>query len=120
MTTRRPSAPIPGQAALIAADAVPPSTDQVMRACERILWEAVAEPALLDHAATGVRFTSFDVARARRIPEPGHHNWWGLLLARLHRDGLLEPVGWDQSHRPSSGRSGVRVWRGANCGERAA
>lgn len=110
--TRPRTAHIPGQTALISRADAGMAPEQVQAARERIDWEQAAETAILAYAvATTSPWTSFDVAKARKISEPVHHNHWGLLLARLHRDGLIEPAGWDQSHRPSSGRSGVRTWR---------
>jgi hypothetical protein len=110
--TRLRTTHIPGQAALIARAACASTPEQIAVARGRVDWENIAEPKILDYAdeAPGP-WTSFDAKRAKEIPEPAHCNWWGLLFARLHRELRVEPVGWDQSHRPSSGRSGVRQWQ---------
>lgn len=54
-------------------------------------------------------FTSDDLHA--KFPEPPQRNWWGALVARMKRRGLIEPVGVTASKRREANGRNVRVWR---------
>jgi hypothetical protein len=115
MTTRRPSAPIPGQQSAFddqlparAADA----SDSPVQA--RIDWEHIAEPLVLAYARRGGSFQIHEAAKAMAIPEPPdtQHDW-GRLATRLRRDGHLVPAGFANALRRRTASSLVYTWQGS-------
>lgn len=76
-------------------------------------WTDGADRALALLAATGSPFT-VDALRDEPycLPDPPHPNAWGGLLARARRRGLIRPIGYTISTRPSRHGSIVRVWTG--------
>lgn len=108
---RRYGRPVPGDNALIPLAECGPIA--VAGNADRDAWEALAETAILAHAATGAAFTTYDVARDHQLPDPPNHHHWGQLMHRLHDQGLIVPVDWTTSRRPTSNSSGVRVWLGS-------
>lgn len=76
-------------------------------------WTAEAEPYLLRAARSGVPFQAADLA-AMGCPEPYDHHWWGPLLQRAARRGLIEAHGVARSSRPETRHSLVRTWIGCN------
>ncbi|MFC1420812.1 hypothetical protein [Streptacidiphilus cavernicola] len=76
-------------------------------------WMSVVRPAFEAAAASGVEFTTHEIATANSLPEPpdpAHH--WGRLMTLLHDEGVVRPSGWAHSSRRTSHSSGVRTWVG--------
>lgn len=76
-------------------------------------WCEQVRPAFVEAAQAGRKFTVYQVARDRRLPEPpdpAHH--WGLFTTRLRDEGLIKTAGWANSDRPTSNASAVRKWIG--------
>jgi hypothetical protein len=80
-------------------------------ASARAEWLHLAVAAIARRAKHPGRFTAYDVHRD--VPDPGHHNWWGIGMAIAHREGIIVPVAVAPSARPRTNRSLVRVWCGA-------
>ena len=109
-TRARCTAPLPGQAALIDVCDLPDGAVHT-RPDDLADWHATATDAVLTWGVTVATFTSYEVVVATGIPEPPHPNNWGALFIGLHARGLIEPAGYDRSHRKSSASSAVRRWR---------
>lgn len=78
-------------------------------------WLKAARVAATELARTGKDFTSWELTQPPyAIPEPDHPNRWGGLIGHIRAEGLIEPVGWDNSKRGTSKGSGLRVWRGTS------
>jgi len=45
-----------------------------------------------------------------RIPKPEHHNWYGVLLAKLKNVGVVRRVGYRPSERQQANGRVVAVW----------
>lgn len=83
------------------------------QATDRAQWFAIAMKGVVKLAASGKRFTAFDLVTICRVPEPPHPNCWGVLLGIAHADGLIVSVGAVPSSRPRTCKSLVRLWIGA-------
>ena len=76
-------------------------------------WWRAACIAATELARTGRDFTSWELTQPPyALAEPDHPNRWGGLIGHMRAEGLIEPVGWDNSKRGTSKGSGLRVWRG--------
>jgi hypothetical protein len=74
-------------------------------------WRSCATAGLLHLAALGEPFSA-DRLWDLGVPEPSHPNYLGALFIAASKQGVIRPVGFTQSHRPSR-RAGVqRVWVG--------
>ncbi|GAB3115902.1 hypothetical protein GCM10027160_23980 [Streptomyces calidiresistens] len=75
-------------------------------------WVAAVRPAFEHRAAQPGEWTTWDVTREYRLPEPPDptHHWGGLMTVLLH-EGVIEPTGWTPTRRTGS-RAPVRTWRG--------
>lgn len=83
-----------------------------IRNCSDWWWRAACIAAT-ELARTGRDFTSWELTQPPyALTEPDHPNRWGGLIGHMRAEGLIEPVGWDNSKRGSSKGSGLRVWRG--------
>lgn len=109
--TRHDRQPTPGQEPLDGLDlpdCPPPHTepgvDQEWAARVTSVIEALAD--------TGMPFTAYQVAQV--AGEPRHFRHWGRAVAAAHARGLIVPVGATPSRRPSTHRSLVHLWRGAD------
>lgn len=80
-------------------------------------WRDTARRALADLAASGREFTAHDLTEAG-VPEPDHPNRWGSLFRQANTAGLIVPVGYRPSTRPSRAGGVCRVWRGRTPQER--
>ncbi len=47
-----------------------------------------------------------------KLPEPEHHNWYGVLVACARNAGLIERVGARPSKRPEANGRWLAVWKG--------
>lgn len=84
-------------------------------------WWQAACIAARELAETGREFTSYELAqKPYSVPEPDHPNRWGGLIGHMRAEGLIEPVGWENSKRGTSKGSGLRVWRGTEKARREA
>lgn len=75
-------------------------------------WYATAHAALNRLARSGDSFTAFDLTEAG-VGQPEHPSQWGALFREAHRDGVITPVGFLESQRPSRHKAIVRLWVGA-------
>jgi hypothetical protein len=76
-------------------------------------WRDCVDRGIAEFARRGVVFQAFDVMDVLGIPEPDHPNRIGGRFHAAARAGLIEPVGFAQSRRPTAKASIVRTWRGA-------
>ncbi|TQS44359.1 hypothetical protein FL583_15615 [Cryptosporangium phraense] len=60
---------------------------------------------------TGATFQAFDLIDIG-VPEPDSPNRWGPRLLAAARAGIVEPVGYGPSKRPTVAKSAARIWRG--------
>lgn len=74
-------------------------------------WIDCATRAVRELAGRGQDFTADDVT-ALGVPDPDHPSRWGSLFAAAKRDGIISPVGYVASSRPSRNGGVTRVWRG--------
>ena len=74
-------------------------------------WRSTAERALSWLARDGMPFTAWDVSELG-VPPPDDPHRWGALFRAAYTRGLIEPVGYQQSRRPSRAGGICRVWRG--------
>lgn len=81
-------------------------------------WCDLVRPAFVTAARTGQRFTTYEIAKGRDLPEPPNPRAdWGNAAQRFAREGLIEHVGYDRSSRPTGERSAVAVWRGTRAAQ---
>lgn len=76
-------------------------------------WMDGASRAVRAMAATGRSFQMFDVAEEYGLPEPSTPKLWGALASKMRAEGVIRPVGFAASKRPTVAGSACRVWRGA-------
>jgi hypothetical protein len=77
-------------------------------------WWAKAVAGVHQLAATGMAFQAYDLVQRAGVPEPSRPGaQWGALFAALAREGVIVPVGYGPSPRPSTRSSAARIWRGA-------
>lgn len=74
-------------------------------------WRDCCDRGIEELARRGHDFQAVDLVDLG-VPEPWHPNAWGARLHHAARRGLIEPVGYAQSRRPTVKASVVRVWRG--------
>jgi hypothetical protein len=75
-------------------------------------WSSRAEMAVRTMARMQVDFQAFDLVEAFGLGEPSDQHQWGALFTRLRKAGVIKPVGYAQSKRPTVAGSACRVWRG--------
>ncbi|TGZ14693.1 hypothetical protein DV517_61760 [Streptomyces sp. S816] len=81
-------------------------------------WCDLVRPAFVAAAASGQRFTTYEIAADNDLPEPPRPRAdWGNFTQALVRDGLLEHCGFDRSSRPTGEHSAVSVWRGTRAAQ---
>ncbi|SEC02616.1 hypothetical protein SAMN04490357_0994 [Streptomyces misionensis] len=81
-------------------------------------WCDLVQPAFVAAAASGRRFTTYEVAADNDLPEPPCPRAdWGNFTQTLVRDRLIEHVGFDRSSRPTGEKSAVAVWRGTRAAQ---
>lgn len=74
-------------------------------------WRSCVEAGLRHLAATGSPFDAFDLTELG-VPDPDHPNRWGAAFRAAATGGLIEPIGYRESRRPSRSGGVCRVWRG--------
>lgn len=74
-------------------------------------WMARARSAVRTLAASGLRFTSYDVS-LMGVEEPDHPSRWGALFAGCRAEGLIVRMGDTISKRPGRDKGRCSVWRG--------
>lgn len=102
---------------------IPPAP--VSRARRRVedyeTWVDEVRPKLLTAIATGRVFTFYELADELDLPDPPDPaHQWGRLARQFRDEDLIHHYGWDNSARPTSHHSGVKVWRGTRTARRAA
>lgn len=75
-------------------------------------WSVLGLIQIRHLADRGEPFSSFDLTEAG-LPNPENPAKWGALFREAHKDGVIVPVGYLQSRRPSRHRSIVRLWVGS-------
>ncbi len=73
-------------------------------------WKSCADRAIDYLAATGEPFSADHVAAL--VPEPDHPCRWGARFHAAVRAGVVRPVGYVLSERPSRHRGVQRLYRG--------
>ncbi len=74
-------------------------------------WRNCCDEAISEMARRGCIFQAADLLDLG-LTEPDHPNRWGPRLLAAARAGVIEPVGYTSSKRPSTAMSAVRLWRG--------
>ena len=74
-------------------------------------WRDSAERAVVELARRGTDFSAEDVLELG-VPEPDKSCRWGSLFAAMKKAGVVRPVGWRTSRKPSRNSAVVRVWQG--------
>lgn len=74
-------------------------------------WRSTAGRALQWWAQTGLEFDAFDLTELG-VPDPDHPARWGALFRAAHTAGLIRPVGYRQSRRPTRSGGVCRIWQG--------
>lgn len=74
-------------------------------------WRDSAERALRWWAETGQPFDAYDLTLLG-VPDPDHPARWGALFRAAYAAGLITPVGYRQSRRPTRSGGVCRVWQG--------
>lgn len=81
-------------------------------------WVDHIRPAFVEIAKTGRRFTTFEVAKEKDLPEPRCPRAdWGNAAQAFARQGLIEHCGYDRTSRPTGEKSAVAVWRGTRAAQ---
>ncbi|MFH8336913.1 hypothetical protein [Streptomyces sp. AM6-12] len=81
-------------------------------------WCDLVRPAFVVAAASGRRFTTYEVAADNDLPEPPNRKSdWGNFAQSLVRDGVIEHCGFDRTLRPTGEHSAVSVWRGTRAAQ---
>lgn len=62
-------------------------------------------------AAEGHPFDSYHLSELG-VPEPHHPGQWGALFRTYSNRGLIEPLGFEYSRRPTRSGGVCRTWRG--------
>ncbi|MCB2175600.1 MAG: hypothetical protein KQH57_07305 [Actinomycetales bacterium] len=75
-------------------------------------WHSVAHRALEWLAQSGQPFDAYDLTELG-VPDPDHPARWGALFAAAQAQGLIAPVGYQPSRRPTRAGGVCRVWVGA-------
>lgn len=76
-------------------------------------WKDCCDRAIAALAATGLPFQAADLADLG-LPDADHPNRMGARFLAAARRGVIEPIGYAPSKRPSTACSAVRVWRGTS------
>jgi hypothetical protein len=76
-----------------------------------VWWKSCADRAIDYLAATGEPFSADHVAAL--VPEPDHPCRWGARFHAAVHAGVIRPVGYVLSERPSRHRGVQRLYRGA-------
>ena len=71
--------------------------------CERVEREVIS------HAKGAAEFTTDSIRDF--VESPAHPNWFGVLMARMKNQGLVESIGWRVSQRKAANGRPIRVWR---------
>jgi hypothetical protein len=89
------------------------SSDPVRQAFENSddFWRSCAMRGLTWMAELGQPFDAWALVELG-VPEPDSFRRWGGLFRVAHQQGLIEPVGYAPSRRPTAGGSIARVWWG--------
>jgi hypothetical protein len=74
-------------------------------------WKSCVDAGIAELARRGVPFQAVDLLDIG-VPEPDHPNRWGPRLSAAARRGVIAPVGYAPSKRPTTSCSVVRIWRG--------
>jgi hypothetical protein len=75
-------------------------------------WAAAARSVIIDLSNRLPGFTSDDIW-ATGLPKTREPRALGPVLARLAREGVIVPVGYQQTRQASRNAAPVRVWRKA-------
>lgn len=76
-------------------------------------WRDCCDRGIQALAETGLIFQAFDLLDLG-VPDPDSANRWGRRFLAAARRGLIEPIGYAPSKRPTTACSIVRTWRGVS------
>lgn len=79
---------------------------------DTVKWREQAMTAVGVLAAKGEPFTFFDLHDAGIADPPNARTAWGQFAKDVHALGIAHPIGYQQSTRPGTKASAVRVWHG--------
>lgn len=74
-------------------------------------WSSTAKTALVWLAESATPFDAYDLTELG-VPDPIEPNRWGSLFREARQEGLIVPVGFRESRRPSRSGGVCRVWIG--------
>lgn len=75
-------------------------------------WRDCCDRGIAEMVSRGVVFQAADL-HDLGVPDPDHPNRWGPRLLAAARAGVIVPVDYGPSRRPSTACSAVRLWSGA-------
>jgi hypothetical protein len=75
-------------------------------------WRSSCQQAITAMASTGREFQAFDLVEQFGLGEPSSTALWGSVFRLMHLAGVIRPVGYAQSKRPTVAGSACRTWRG--------
>lgn len=75
-------------------------------------WRSTADRAIAAMAALGRPFTADNLVEHTGLPEAASPRAMGARFLTAARHGVIEPVGYTTSRRPSARMAVVRVWQG--------
>lgn len=64
-------------------------------------------------ASEGQPFDAYNLTELG-VPEPHHPSQWGALFRTYANRGLIEPLGFEYSRRPTRSGGVCRTWRGTD------
>lgn len=82
-------------------------------------WRDEAHRAMEYFIASGLPFDSYSLTEVG-VQEPHHPSQWGALFRAYSNKGLIEPLGFEYSRRPTRSGGICRTWRGTDKGRRNA
>lgn len=82
-------------------------------------WREIACPVMDYLAADGHPFDAMTLTELG-VPEPHHPGQWGALFRTYAGRGLIEPLGFEYSRRPTRSGGICRTWIGTDKGRGSA
>jgi hypothetical protein len=72
-------------------------------------WIESAIPLVLEHTKDRLPFVVDSLHDV--LPKPEDDHWYGILIARMKRQGLIERIGCQPSERPEANGRLISIWR---------
>ncbi len=76
-------------------------------------WADCARRGIETLAKTGEAFDAYTLTELG-LPDRDHPNRWGAMFNAAYKEGLIEPVGFAYSRRPTRSGGVCRLWRGVS------